>query len=163
MQDLSRSYILLNGEPKTLQIESIARINSNLFSVRFNNNKTYSYSADKVLWLNDYKWFDPLMTKVYLDGILQKGIGDIWCFEYKDRLFWRIKYCNGFVADFTNDQIDVVRNSLDGKTAKDTFEYMRSVATINPLGKDKDESGILTQIYEKIDFVDDKSSITGKK
>lgn len=157
MQDLSRSYILLNGEPKTLQIESIVRINSNLFSVRFNNNKTYSYSADKVLWLNDYKWFDPLMTKVYLDGILQKGIGDIWCFEYKDRLFWRIKYCNGFVADFTNDQIDVVRNSLDGKTAKDTFEYMRSVATINPLGKDKDESGILTQIYEKIDFVDDKS------
>lgn len=73
MKDLSQSYILLNGEPKSLQIESISQINSNLYCVRFKNNpKIYNYSANKIVWLTNPKWLQPELTKVYYKGVLQK-------------------------------------------------------------------------------------------
>ncbi len=55
MQDLSHSYIVLNGEPKTFQIDSIRRMTENVYSVRFKNNSNYyKYGADKVVWLRIY-------------------------------------------------------------------------------------------------------------
>ena len=51
--DLSKCFILLNDEPKTLQIDIIQRNDINGYSVRFKNNKrTYNYGRDKVVWLN---------------------------------------------------------------------------------------------------------------
>lgn len=41
--DLSKHFILLNGEPKTLQIAAIQWNGSNGYSVRFKNNgRTYN-------------------------------------------------------------------------------------------------------------------------
>ena len=54
MQDLTKSLILLNGELKTLQIASISKLGANAFRVFFKNNpKSYTYSADKVVWLTN--------------------------------------------------------------------------------------------------------------
>lgn len=47
--DLSKYFILLNDEPKTLQIDAIQRNGIKGYSVRFKNNKrTYNYGCDKV-------------------------------------------------------------------------------------------------------------------
>lgn len=52
--DLSHNLILLNGEPKTLQIDSIERNSTNGYRVRFKNNgKDYNYGHDKVAWLSN--------------------------------------------------------------------------------------------------------------
>lgn len=52
--DLSKHFILLNGEPKTLQIDAIQWNGSNGYSVRFKNNgRTYNYGRDKVVWLKE--------------------------------------------------------------------------------------------------------------
>ena len=46
--DLSRHLILLNGQPKTMQIDIIKKNMSNGYLVRFKNNpKSYNYSCNK--------------------------------------------------------------------------------------------------------------------
>lgn len=80
--DLSKHFILLNGEPKTLQIAAIQWNGSNGYSVRFKNNgRTYNYGRDKVVWLNNPEWKDPTQCKVFVDSKLQNGIREIWRFD----------------------------------------------------------------------------------
>lgn len=68
--DLSRHFILLNGEAKTLRIDSIERVAPNAFRVRFKNNaRPYTYGTDKVVWLSKPEWIDVANSKVYIDGI----------------------------------------------------------------------------------------------
>ena len=65
MQALTKSLILLNGELKTLQIASISKLGANAFRVSFKNNpKSYTYSADKVVWLTNAQWLLPELCKV---------------------------------------------------------------------------------------------------
>lgn len=47
--DLSKHFILLNGEPKTLQIDTIRKNGTTGYGVRFKNNvRTYNYTYGKV-------------------------------------------------------------------------------------------------------------------
>lgn len=160
MQDLSRALILLNGELKTLQIESISNmVGSNAYRVCFKKNpKKYTYSAEKVVWLSDPEWIMPELCKVYRDGVLQEDIAEILKFAYADTHYWRIKYLSGYEAEYPEGQLHVVTSCLDGQTAKDTFAYLRQVAAINPLGKSKEENGILSHFYEQVDFIDDTTA-----
>lgn len=67
--DLSRHFILLNGEPKTLQIASIIRNGASGYCVRFKNNgKSYNYGKDKVVWLSNPEWLDPTNSHVFIGG-----------------------------------------------------------------------------------------------
>ena len=80
--DLSKHFILLNGEPKTMQIAAIQWNGSNGYSVRFKNNgRTYNYGRDKVVWLSNPEWKDPTQCKVLMEGILKNGIREIWRFD----------------------------------------------------------------------------------
>ena len=73
--DLSKNFILLNGEPKTLQIDTIRKNGTTGYSVRFKNNvRTYNYTYGKVTWLSKPEWKDPTHCKVYVNGRLKKGI-----------------------------------------------------------------------------------------
>lgn len=159
MQDLSHSYIVLNGEPKTFQIDSIRRMTENVYSVRFKNNSNYyKYGADKVVWLKDGKWMEPSLCEVYRGGVLQNKVSDIWNFAYEDQNYWRIKYENGFIGDYADSQIKVITSCMDSETAKNTFEYLHHVADINPLGKENGDSSILSKKYEQTSFIDDRSA-----
>lgn len=71
--DLSKHFILLNGEPKTLQIDTIRKNGTTGYSVRFKNNvRTYNYTYGKVTWLSKPEWKDPTHCKVYVNGKLKK-------------------------------------------------------------------------------------------
>lgn len=92
--DFSRHFILLNGEPKTLQIDTIQRNGINGYSVRFKNNKrTYNYGRDKVVWLNNPEWKDPTQCKVFVDSKLQNDIREIWRF---DNICLQLQHASGF-------------------------------------------------------------------
>ena len=39
-----------------------------------------------------------------------------------------------------------------------TYAYLKQVAAINPLRKEEDKEDILSQIYEKVDSIDDKTA-----
>ena len=97
MQDLTKSLILLNGELKTLQIASISKLGANAFRVSFKNNpKSYTYSADKVVWITNPKWIVPELCKVYRGGRLQTDVTEIWQFEAGQNHYWRIKFRSGY-------------------------------------------------------------------
>lgn len=88
--DLSKYFILLNDEPKTLQIDAIQRNGIKGYSVRFKNNKrTYNYGCDKAVWLNNPEWKDPIQCKVFVDSKLQNDIREIWRFDNNGHSCWR--------------------------------------------------------------------------
>ena len=79
--DLSRHLILLNGQPKTMQIDIIKKKMSNGYLVRFKNNpKSYNYSCNNVVWLSNPRWIDPLFAKVFVSDKEEKEVREIWNF-----------------------------------------------------------------------------------
>lgn len=159
MQDLAKSLILLNGELKTLQIATISKLGASAFRISFKNNpKSYTYSIDKVVWLTNPQLLVPERCKVFKEGRLQTDITEIWQFETGQNVYWRIKYRSGYEGEYGEGQIDVIKTCLDEETSKNIFAYLRQVATINPLRKDENKDSILSQIYEKVDFIDGKTA-----
>ena len=176
--DLSRQMILLNGEPKSQQIDSIEKNETNGYCVRFKrNNKSYNYGSDKVVWLSDPESKAPTHCKVYIGGTHQYNVTEIWKFTNGDDIYWRIVYANGYVQEGDGTKIVISESCLDEKTSSDTLAYLKDVAFINPLGKnDKEEDnvneetnskreedskenrdvndGILYKMYADISFID---------
>lgn len=155
--DLSKHFILIDGVPRTLQIDTIQKNDINGFSVRFKNKGyTYNYGSGKVVWLKNPEWKNPMQCKVFVDGALMNGIREIWRFDNNGTSCWRIIYNNGFVQDDAAGRIFVTQSCLQEEACKDVFVYMKDVASINNLGKDEKYSdGILSNMYDKIDFIDD--------
>ena len=157
--DLSRHFILLNGEAKTLQIDSIERFGSNAFRVRFKNNpKPYTYGADKVIWLSNPEWVDLANSKVYIGGTQKTDIREVWKFVHGECVYWRVVHANGYVEDDANGRVQVVTSCLREERAKDTFVYMKDVAAINPLRNEETGNGLLAGLYGKVNFIDDKTA-----
>ena len=153
--DLSRHFILLDGQPKAMQIDTIRKNGSKGYLVRFKNNpKSYIYNYNKVVWLSNPLWIDPLHCKVFFSGKEEKEVREIWEFASNYNVYRRIVCKNGYVIEDANGQVRIEKSCLVEERAKDTFTYLKNVATINPLGKDKDCDGILSELYGEIDFVD---------
>ena len=157
--DLSRHFILLNGEPRTLQISSIGKNEMGGYCVLFKNSaRSYNYGRDKVVWLNHPEWIAPTNSKVYIGGSQQNNIREIWRFDGGTKYYWRIVHTNGYVQEGDNTRIIVATSCLGEQASKETFAYLKNVALINPLGKGEDCDGLLADMYGKVDFVDTNSA-----
>ncbi len=157
--DLSRHFILLNGEAKTLQIDSIENFGSNAFHVRFKNSpKTYVYGKGKVVWLSNPEWVNIAESKIYVDGTQRTDIRDAWKFSLGEKTYFRIVHTNGYVEDDTTGRVKIVTSCLSEERAKDTFAYMKNVAVTNPLRYEETGDGLLAGLYEKVDFIDDDTA-----
>lgn len=150
--------LLLNGEAKTLQVDSIECEGANGYRVRFkNNSKNYYYGCDKVAWLYNPEWFDPTHCKVVVDGALQNSVKEIWKFVCGTKCYWRIVYGNGYMREGDDDKMIVSTSCLGEEKSRDTFAYLKNVAIINPLGKEKNGNGILADLYEQVEYVDSET------
>lgn len=150
--------LLLNGEAKTLQVDSIECEGANGYRVRFKNNgKSYYYGCDKVAWLYNPEWFDPTHCKVVVDGALQNSVKEIWKFVCGTKCYWRIVYGNGYMREGDDDKMIVSTSCLGEEKSRDTFAYLKNVAIINPLGKEKNSNGILADLYEQVEYVDSET------
>ncbi len=157
--DLSHHYILLDGKPRTLQIDSIERNGANGYRVRFKNSaKVYNYGYAKVKWLSNPQWVDPSHCKVFIGHSLQRNVKDIWRFAYGFNCYWRLVYANGYVQDVEGSRVTIANSCLDEEACSGTFAYLKSVAAINPLGKSEDSDGMLSDMYGQLDFVDTDSA-----
>ena len=120
MQALTKSLILLNGELKTLQIASIRKLGDTAIRVSFKNNpKSYTYSADKVVWLTNPQWLVPEQCKVFRGDRLQTDVTEIWKFEAGQKVYWRIKDRSGYEGEYADGQINVVKTCLDRANKRD--------------------------------------------
>lgn len=158
--DLSRDFILLNGEPKTLQIDSIQRNGGNGYSVRFKNNgRIYNYGFDKVIWLRNPKYIDPALNRVSVNGVVRNDVRELWKYDSAGNPCWRIVYSNGVVQDDSEGRVSVERSCLHESSSKNVFAYMRDVAAVNQLGRSEDSpEGTLSKIYDAVKFIDEKSA-----
>ena len=157
--DLSHHFILLKGEARTSEIESIESNSTTTYQVRFkNNSRPYTYSKEKVLWLSNPETINILNSKIYFNGRQITDVREVLKFTAYNKSYWRIIYNNGFFTDDTKDGIDITTSCLNEKQAKDTFLYMKSVAEINPLRTEDNESGLLTDLYNRIDFINSQTA-----
>lgn len=155
-----RSFIIIKGEPKALQIEKIAIGENGVYNIKFKSSPTtFHYRANDVIWLKDAVWHNNLQCKVYIDGIERKNVSDIRSFQQGNLTHWRITYSNGYIQDYKDGTIRVVESCLADEIAKNSFEYLKRVAQTNELGKDENHGGILPAIYENIHFIEESLSI----
>lgn len=152
-----RTFTLIKGVPKSLQIEKLYYGSDGLCHVKFKNSPTtFRYRRHDVLQLSKSAWHDPVHCKVYVDGKELKNIAGIHSFPLGDRRHWRIVFSGGAVKDYRHGDITVAESCLSDSEARNVFEYLKGVAQTNELGKSEEQAGILASMYARIDFVDNK-------
>lgn len=150
------SFIIVKGQPKALLIEKMELGERGVCAIKFKNSpKTYHYRGGDVVCLQDAVWHDHLHLKVYVNDREQRNISDVRSFNQGNLTHWRITYSNGYIQDYMDGTIKVVKSCLEDKVAKNAFEYLKCIAQINELGKDEENGGILPSLYQNIDFIDE--------
>ena len=99
-------------------------------------------------------WHDPKHNRVYIDEKEQYNVVDILSFREGFRNHWRITYNNGYIKDYLSGTIQLKESCLGDDVAKNAFDYLHQIAAINELGKDEEQGGLLSKVYENIQFVD---------
>ena len=154
------TFIIIKGQPKALQIEKISIGEHGVYAIQFKNSqKIYHYRNSDVVWLKDAVWHDHKNLKVYIDGREQRNVTDVRSFQQGYSTHWRITYASGFVQDYMYGSIQVVESCLADGMAQNTFEYLKRIAQVNELGKDEEHGGILPELYEKIEFIDNTMAV----
>ena len=152
---IPHTFILIKGQPKALQIETFGLDDYGVYNIKFKSSPNkYHYKASDVVWIKDSKWHDHLQCKVYIGGIEKKNVDDIRSFEQGAKIHWRITFSNGYVQDYLDGSINVIESCLADKVAESSFEYLKRIAQTNELGKVENHGGILSALYEEIDFID---------
>ena len=151
-----RSFIIVKGQPKALLIEKIELVERGVYAIKYKNSpNTYHYRYGDVIWLQDAIWHDHFHLKVYVGGKEQHNVSDVRSFSHGYQTHWRITYENGYVQDYLDGTIKVVKSCLEDKVAHNAFEYLKRIAQINELGKDEENEGIRPSLYQNIDFIDE--------
>lgn len=157
---MATPFIIVKGHPKALQIETIDLESNGVYAIKFKNSpRHFHYRRNDVVILSDAVWHDHLYLKIYTNGREERNVTDVRSFSQGQSTHWRITYGNGYVRDYLHGTIKVVHSCLEETKAKNAFEYLKRIALINELGKDEEQGGILPQLYEKIEFIDDQLAI----
>lgn len=155
-----RSFIIIKGKPKALQIDKIDLASNGTYAVKFKNSpKTFHYRRSDVAILEDAVWYDPKHVKVYISGREKYGVTDIRSYSHCNSTHWRITYSDGYVQDFVQGTIDVIISCLSDEIALNSFEYLKRIAQTNELGKDEENEGILPSLYSSISFLDQNLAV----
>ena len=153
---IPHTFILIKGQPKALQIENINLAENNVYAVQFKNSpKWFHYRQQDVVVLRNPVWHDPKHSRVVIDGREQYNVTDILSFREGFRNHWRITFANGFVKDYLAGTVRLIESCLSDKVAKNAFDYLQRIATVNELGKDEEQEGLLSKVYENITFLED--------
>lgn len=157
---IPNTFIIIKNQPKALQIEKIDLGANGAYHVKFKSSPSfYHYRFDDVVWIKNSIRHDPMHCKVFVNGKILINVADIRSFQHYHLTHWRITFNNGFVQDYMHGTINVIESCIADEVAKNSFEYLKRVAYTNDLGKDEDHGGILPNIYEHINFIDEHLSI----
>ncbi len=148
--------VVIDGLIKTSQIARCAINDSgDRYNIAFNNNpnKTFSYGRNRAMWLTNPVIFDPLHCHIYHNGKLLCHLAFIAAFQQGHIKYWYVEYTNGAHANYSGEEISFVKSCLEDQQSKSVFEYLRSVAAINPLKSEDDETPLLLKQFQAINFI----------
>lgn len=174
--DLKKHVIIINGENKTFQVESI-KLDGDKYIIKFiNSAKTYAYSRDNVIWMSNPDILNPANIHVLINGTrVRKNMESVRLFSTKitkyfsiiEKKYYAIVFENGFVSQHPEKEVQIHTTCLHDKSAT-IFKYLEQCAEINPIGiaeqtddtidENSAKKGLLSYIYSKIDFVDDRTA-----
>ncbi|MBD5283902.1 MAG: AAA family ATPase [Bacteroides sp.] len=157
--DPTKNIILIKGVNKTLQIDSI-NLQGHTYTIKFlNSGKEYSYNSKNVVWIKNPTEVDISEKHIILNGIRVIGIKSLLHFFNCGLSYYTIVYESKAVRQVKKSEIEIRTSCLCGK-AVSVFDYLKCCSTINTLGAEEQSQyskGILTSIYDKIDFLDDQT------
>ena len=157
---IPHTFIIVKGQPKALQIDRISIEGNGVYTIKYKNSqRIYHYRFGDVVWLKEAIWHDHQNLKVYIEGREQHNVSDVRSFQQGYFTHWRITYASGFVQDYMHGSINVVESCLADGIAKNTFEFLKRIAQVNELGKDEEHGGILPELYDKIDFINNTMAV----
>ena len=152
------NMVVINGVIKTVEIHSI-QLNErgDKYNILFNSAKykCYSYSRNKVAWLTNPVVFNPQDCHAYYKGRQLQRVTYIAAFRNYYHTYWFFAFADGKVFSFYDDDITLKKSCLADKQSKSVFEYLRSVAAINPLKSEDDDTPLLLRQYQGVDFIGD--------
>lgn len=161
MLNLRENMIVIDGQIKTDQImQCTIKNREDKYDIIFNNSphKTYSYSKHKVKWMTTPILFKPEHCHIYYNNNILQPLSYIAAFQQGFQQFWYLEYPDGTYASYQASEIIVLKSCLDNKQAKNSFEYLRSVAAINSLKSEDDNLPLLLQQYQNVDFIGNDSA-----
>lgn len=162
MMDATQNLILIKGENKTLEIEKIERDGVDHFNVKYRSfSKVYRYGGEKVVWLTCAKQIDINHNRIFIRQRRVYDLKEVFSFEYKDNTYWYVVYASNYSQYLMDEELIIKTSCLNDDKSQSVFEYLKAVASTNILGKkeERDNSGLLSKFYEKIDFIDDSRAI----
>ena len=158
MLNLRENMVVIDGQIKTDKIYRCTVNNSgDRYNITFcnNTNRIFSYGRNRAMWLTDPVVFSPQHCHIYKKGQQLSSLAYIAAFQRGYSRFWYVEYQNGAYANYTDDEIDIVKSCLENQQSESVFEYLRSVAAINPLKSEDDGTPLLLRQYRGIDFIGD--------
>ena len=152
------NMVVIDGQIKTANILHISTNNRmNGYDIVFNKTtrKTFSYGRNRAMWLTNPVIFDPQHCHIYHNGRQLWPLAYIAAFQRGCSKYWYVEYPNGAYANYLGEEISFVKSCLEDQHSKSVFEYLRSVAAINPLKSEDDDTPLLLRQYQGIDFIGD--------
>lgn len=160
MLNLNENFVLINGQCRTSEIESIQYQNrTGVYTVIFkNSSKQYCYRKNKIHWLKNPAVLEPKNYQVRHNGFLCENIKTLLQFSLYFKCYYHIEYVSGTIADYDGSEIELTESCFNDEKSKNVFDYLKEVAKINSLATD-DGLKILEYQYESVDFISKKSAI----
>ena len=162
--DTSQNMIIIKGEFKTASIEEcVFDKDSNKYTIRFKNNPTtYSYRKENVLWLKEPIELNPrdhqLIRVKTRTSIPREAVNKIWEFKHYMHHYWCVRTNQSEDEEFDQRSLIVLKSCLVDIEARSVFSYLKETASISEL-KTEDETNILRNLYDRIDFVEQKTAL----
>ena len=152
------NMVIIDGQIKTSQIARCSISDSgDRYNIAFKNNtsKTFSYGRNRAVWLTNPVIFEPQHCHLYHNGKQLSPLAFIAAFQRGYQKYWYVEYPNGAYVSYNGEDISIVKSCLEDQPSKSVFEYLRSVAAINPLKSEDDGTPLLLRQYQSIDFIGD--------
>lgn len=157
MIDINENFIVIKGQVKTREIDSIELSSSlGFYNVKFlQGSKIYRIKRNHVLWLKNPESLDPQSYHVYAKGMRCYNIVNLLLFTYGFNCYYHIEYASGTTDDYKGTDIILEKSCLAEEGAKNVFQYLTEVALNNGL-KDEDGNILLYNLYTNTLFVDEE-------
>ena len=155
-----RTFIIIKGQPKALQIDTFRLLDNRVFQVKFKSSEQiYHYACRDVIWLQKSVWHNPAQCKVYVNQHEIEHLSDIWSFDDGEKRHWRVQCNDGTTQDFLDGMLTVKESCLSDETAKNAFEYLQQIAARNEIGKEDNKDSMLASLYGEMDFVNQEAAL----
>ncbi|WP_419878155.1 AAA domain-containing protein [Brevibacillus centrosporus] len=149
--ELDHYLILVKGEDKTEQIQEYQYKNGK-FEITFQGGKTYTYLESNVLIYTNPSELDLDKYAIFSQNQMLTSIEKTYCFEKHIRVIYKW----GKKEVIPTNNVQIVRSCLSDTKSRNTFEYLKQIASVVSLKSD-DGNNILATQYNQIDFIRDDS------